>query len=610
MESKYNIYSGNEPYIFISYSHEDTHRVMPIINGLQEHGFRIWYDAGIEPSYIWSSSIAERINSCTCFMFFITQNYMDSTYCQNEIYYALKVKHEKHTIAILPIKLEDVKLESGLDLQLSAIHHLTFTSKTNPQQFLSNLVHTDILQTCRGNGPQPPTPPNLTPPKTIKLGIINQKWISIGVIGILCAIILITLIPKQNPAPPISSQNSEIDTSSTQTTENDLPSSEIQPPTGTLVSDQSVITKDKIQSVTFLSDLQTRPVTYWDVSDKWNSKTFFWAYENDGLYDVYYAADGGVVAPENCTYLFRDYSNMKTISFQGFDTSDVVLMEGMFRGCTNLNELHINDWNVSNVIKFYGMFSECSSLTSLDLSKWNVSSATDTSFMFNNCKTLTNLNLKNWNTSNITLMVGMFANCTNLTELHIDGWDVSNVTRTHNMFSCCSSLTSLDLSKWNVSSLSDVSFMFYNCTNLVSLNLDNWKTSKLTDLTCFLENCKKLSQINVNHFDTSNVIIMQGVFNKCAKLTDINITNWNTSNVTSMRVMFSDCLSLRDIDVSNFNMSKVKDIAGMFQLCPKLNIPDISNWDLSSVVEYNNFLDSNRLINGKPWKDYVESKIK
>ena len=34
-------YEGKEPFIFISYSHKDSDRVVPIIEGLQQRGFRV-----------------------------------------------------------------------------------------------------------------------------------------------------------------------------------------------------------------------------------------------------------------------------------------------------------------------------------------------------------------------------------------------------------------------------------------------------------------------------------------------------------------------------------------------------------------------------------------
>lgn len=42
------VYSGNEPYIFVSYAHKDSQIVVPILEQMQSAGFRFWYDKGIE----------------------------------------------------------------------------------------------------------------------------------------------------------------------------------------------------------------------------------------------------------------------------------------------------------------------------------------------------------------------------------------------------------------------------------------------------------------------------------------------------------------------------------------------------------------------------------
>ena len=40
--------SGNKPFVFVSYSHKDKEKVVPILNRLISEGVAIWYDKGIE----------------------------------------------------------------------------------------------------------------------------------------------------------------------------------------------------------------------------------------------------------------------------------------------------------------------------------------------------------------------------------------------------------------------------------------------------------------------------------------------------------------------------------------------------------------------------------
>ena len=58
---KIDVYSGVEPYIFISYSHKDSAIVLPIVEQLDKMGFRVWFDEGIEVGSEWPQFIAEHI---------------------------------------------------------------------------------------------------------------------------------------------------------------------------------------------------------------------------------------------------------------------------------------------------------------------------------------------------------------------------------------------------------------------------------------------------------------------------------------------------------------------------------------------------------------------
>ena len=47
MERPFPAYTGDAPYIFVSYSHEDDEIVYPEIQWLKDQGFNIWDDEGI-----------------------------------------------------------------------------------------------------------------------------------------------------------------------------------------------------------------------------------------------------------------------------------------------------------------------------------------------------------------------------------------------------------------------------------------------------------------------------------------------------------------------------------------------------------------------------------
>ena len=115
MERPFPAYTGDEPFIFVSYAHEDSDLVYPELIWLRDQGLNIWYDEGISPGHRWSDELATSLAESAFFIFFCTPNSVESRHCLNEINLALDT--DKPTIAI---HLEATELTPGLQLQLSA----------------------------------------------------------------------------------------------------------------------------------------------------------------------------------------------------------------------------------------------------------------------------------------------------------------------------------------------------------------------------------------------------------------------------------------------------------------------------------------------------------
>ena len=88
-------YLGEEDYIFISYSHKDSEEVLKVIAYLSEQGVRIWYDEGIDPGTEWDENIASHINGCSGMIAFISENYLSSSNCSDEMNYARTIEKER-----------------------------------------------------------------------------------------------------------------------------------------------------------------------------------------------------------------------------------------------------------------------------------------------------------------------------------------------------------------------------------------------------------------------------------------------------------------------------------------------------------------------------------
>lgn len=139
-----DIYEGNEQYIFVSYAHRDSDTVVPIIRALQENGFRVWYDQGIQAGTEWPAYIEDHLNRCSRFVVFMTESTVESVNCRNEINYAAMLKKE-----MLVIYLEKTTLAYGLNLQLNSKQSLFKYRHTSEEAFLRELLLASILRVCK-----------------------------------------------------------------------------------------------------------------------------------------------------------------------------------------------------------------------------------------------------------------------------------------------------------------------------------------------------------------------------------------------------------------------------------------------------------------------------
>ena len=86
------------------------------------------------------------------------------------------------------------------------------------------------------------------------------------------------------------------------------------------------------------------------------------------------------------TYMmFYGCSNLESIEFIQFDTSEVENMDCMFYGCNSLKYVDVTGFNTSKVKNMSDMFVDCRSLDSLDISGFVTSKVTDMGSMFYNC---------------------------------------------------------------------------------------------------------------------------------------------------------------------------------------------------------------------------------
>lgn len=143
---KIRAYSGNKPYIFISYAHRNSAAVYPIIQRMAADGFRIWYDEGIDPGTEWDENIASHVEGCGYFLAFISPQYIESENCKDELNYARDENKER-----VLIYLEQTQLPKGMSMRLNrlqAIHKYVYSDEN---EFFSKLYSSNGIETFTDN---------------------------------------------------------------------------------------------------------------------------------------------------------------------------------------------------------------------------------------------------------------------------------------------------------------------------------------------------------------------------------------------------------------------------------------------------------------------------
>lgn len=178
----------NAPYIFISYAHRDSKRVLPAIEAMQQRGYRVWYDSGIEAGTEWSNNIATHLLECTAFIAFVSSNSVISENCLDEIAYAKSYRKPSLMIYLE----EDVPLPEGTEMQTARFQRMYYSRQTSLEAFVSNLATSPIFDNCIDN-PNTKSESVHNPKPAAKPGMSNRKLILI-IGGIFIGLALVILI--------------------------------------------------------------------------------------------------------------------------------------------------------------------------------------------------------------------------------------------------------------------------------------------------------------------------------------------------------------------------------------------------------------------------------
>ncbi len=156
--TKFEAYTGSEPYLFVSYSHRDTAKVYPILDALYDRKYRIWYDESCENGNDFRDELRKRIEGCSAVILFVSESSMSSPFCGMEVIVA-----RENGKRLYPIYLdEDTSVPPAFEILLANTHHSTADNMDKliksmvrdlPAEAMDRLTLDDgKLKKCEDNG--------------------------------------------------------------------------------------------------------------------------------------------------------------------------------------------------------------------------------------------------------------------------------------------------------------------------------------------------------------------------------------------------------------------------------------------------------------------------
>ena len=148
METRIKPYEGDEPYIFISYSHKNKADVVETIRYLSDSGYRIWYDEGIDPGTEWDENIASHVENCYLVIAFLSQEYVDSDNCRDELNYARDLDKERILIYLYNNFIEK-DMPSGMRMRLGRLQSIHKYAYANSEEFYAKIMEATVIKSCK-----------------------------------------------------------------------------------------------------------------------------------------------------------------------------------------------------------------------------------------------------------------------------------------------------------------------------------------------------------------------------------------------------------------------------------------------------------------------------
>ncbi len=149
-------YTGDQPFIFVSYAHADREIVYQIIELLQNNGYHVWYDEGLHIGNDWRDELANKIQFCRAFIFMQSSASIKSAFCKDEIYAADSEMKERmnnnisdeDSLPFLTVRLDESDVSGGLRMILNSKQKVNGVN-ASAKEIIQQLISSSKLDACR-----------------------------------------------------------------------------------------------------------------------------------------------------------------------------------------------------------------------------------------------------------------------------------------------------------------------------------------------------------------------------------------------------------------------------------------------------------------------------
>ena len=140
-----DVYEGNEPYLFISYSHKDQQVMLSVKRILEESNIRYWYDNGLHSGDDWNMVIAKHLKGSAVCLLLLSPNSAESEYVKNELNFAMNHRIPIHTLLLKQFDLPlDIEMMTGrIQMVEMEGNFQTKLIKALPPEIFSKILDSD-----------------------------------------------------------------------------------------------------------------------------------------------------------------------------------------------------------------------------------------------------------------------------------------------------------------------------------------------------------------------------------------------------------------------------------------------------------------------------------